>query len=82
MEEFSEIQYARPDGQAFLAVICHAANALKESVGYGEAKEVFDKVKKEGNHFQTMQVVASIRSIRWMSFRRKRWSISMEFSRK
>lgn len=62
MEKFSEIQYARPDGQAFLAVICHAANALKESVGYGEAKEVFDKVQKEGNHFQTMQVVASIRN--------------------
>lgn len=62
MEQFTNLKYTRPDGEALLAGINGAANAFQNAESYPAAREIFMSLNRKQEHFHTMEELASIRN--------------------
>ena len=62
MEQFTNLKYTRPDGEALLAGINGAAKAFQNAESYPAAREIFLSLNRKQEHFHTMEELASIRN--------------------
>ena len=62
MERFSELKYQRPDGSMLLAAIDKAVTAFESSESYETAKNIFQTLTGQQEHFGTMKELAFIRN--------------------
>ena len=62
MEKFSDMKYARPDGEQYICSIQKETQNFKEAADYESAKNAFLEIQNAHSKYDTTQVVASIRN--------------------
>ena len=62
MENFSEMKYVRPDGEAYIRTIQKETKNFNEAADFEGAHQAFVAILNANSHFNTTRVMASIRN--------------------